>query len=106
MTQGVGVVLVRDAPESDRPSVEDMNVEMTSGPEPLVFSSLLPLSRLQTELSDDRAGHRGVGVAIWLAAAAVTLIGFLWTRHDLPEPRPGCWSMRFMLVHDTFHSRL
>jgi uncharacterized membrane protein YdbT with pleckstrin-like domain len=46
-----------------------------------------------------------VGVATWLAAAAVTLVGFFWTRHDLPEPRPGCWSMRFMLIHDTFHFR-
>jgi hypothetical protein len=46
-----------------------------------------------------------VGVVIWLAAAAVTLIGFLWTRHDLPEPRPGYWSMRLMLIHDTFHSQ-
>ncbi len=45
------------------------------------------------------------GVAIWLAAAAVTLIGFLWSRHDLPEPRPGYWSMRFMLIQDTFPSR-
>ncbi|MFZ0250141.1 MAG: hypothetical protein WAL61_09360 [Acidimicrobiales bacterium] len=45
------------------------------------------------------------GVSIWVAAVAVTLIGFFWTRHDLPEPRPGYWSMRFMLIRDTFHSR-
>ena len=46
----------------------------------------------------------GVGVIIWLAAAAVTLTGFFWARHELPEPRPGYWSMRFMLIHDTIHA--
>jgi hypothetical protein len=45
-----------------------------------------------------------VGVIIWLAAA-VTLAGFFWSRHELPEPRPGYWSMRFMLINDTVHSR-
>jgi len=45
------------------------------------------------------------GVIIWLAAAAVTLAGFFWSRHDLPEPRPGYWSMRFMLIHDTVRAR-
>ena len=47
----------------------------------------------------------GVGVMIWLAAAAVTLTGVLWSRHELPEPRPGLWSMRFMLIHDTVRAR-
>jgi len=46
-----------------------------------------------------------VGVIIWLAAATVTLAGFFWSRHDLPEPRPGYWSMRFMLIHDTVHAQ-
>jgi len=46
-----------------------------------------------------------VGVIIWLATAAVTLTGFIWARHELPEPRPGYWSMRFMLIHDTVHAR-
>ena len=46
-----------------------------------------------------------VGVIIWLAAAGVTLTGFLWSRHELPEPRPGFWSMRFMIIHDTVHAR-
>jgi hypothetical protein len=45
------------------------------------------------------------GVIIWLAAEAVTLTGFFWSRHELPEPRPGYWSMRFMLIHDTVHAR-
>jgi hypothetical protein len=45
------------------------------------------------------------GVIIWLAAAAVTLAGFLWSRHELPAPRPGYWSMRFTLIHDTVHAR-
>ncbi len=46
-----------------------------------------------------------VGVIIWLAAAVVTLAGFFWSRHELPEPRPGYWSMRFMLIRDTVHVR-
>jgi hypothetical protein len=45
------------------------------------------------------------GVIIWLAAAATTLTGFFWSRHELCEPRPGWWSMRFMLVHDTVRPR-
>jgi hypothetical protein len=46
-----------------------------------------------------------VGVIMWLAAEAVTLAGFLWSGHELPEPRPGYWSMRFMLIHDTVHAQ-
>jgi hypothetical protein len=46
-----------------------------------------------------------VGLLAWLAAAAVTLAGFFWSRQELSEPRPGYWSMRFMLIHDTFHVR-
>jgi hypothetical protein len=45
------------------------------------------------------------GVIIWLATAAVTLGGFFWSRHELPEPRPGLWSMRFMLIHDTVRAQ-
>jgi len=43
----------------------------------------------------------GVGLIIWLVAAAVTLTGFFWARSDLPEPRPGYWSMRLLLIRDT-----
>jgi hypothetical protein len=46
-----------------------------------------------------------IGVIIWLASAIVTLAGFFRSRHELPEPRPGYWSMRFMLIHDTVHAR-
>ncbi len=46
-----------------------------------------------------------IGLFIWLAAAAVTLAGFFWSRHELPEPRPGYWSMRLMLIHDTVHAQ-
>ncbi|HLN41507.1 MAG TPA: hypothetical protein VK215_03580 [Acidimicrobiales bacterium] len=46
-----------------------------------------------------------VGVFIWLAAEAVTLAGFFSSRHELPEPRPGYWSMRLMLIHDTVHAK-
>jgi hypothetical protein len=44
------------------------------------------------------------GVLLWLAAAAVTLTGFFLARQELPEPRPGWWSMRFMLIRDTVHA--
>jgi hypothetical protein len=71
-----------------------------------------------------RVGYVGLAVAIaglivmslgstpWVLAvgeiillAAVTLAGFFWSRHELPEPRPGYWSMRFMLIHDTVHAQ-
>lgn len=45
----------------------------------------------------------GVGVLLWLASAAVTLTGVFLARHELPEPRPGLWRMRFILIHDTVH---
>jgi hypothetical protein len=44
-----------------------------------------------------------VGMVIWLSAAAVTLTGFFWTRQSLPQPRPGYWKMRLMLISDTVH---
>jgi hypothetical protein len=43
-------------------------------------------------------------VITWLASAAVALTGFFWARHELPEPRPGYWSLRFTLIHDTIHA--
>jgi hypothetical protein len=46
-----------------------------------------------------------VGVIIWLAAAVVTVTGVVRARHELPEPRPGYWPLRFMLIHDTVHAR-
>ncbi|HTZ05557.1 MAG TPA: hypothetical protein VMB53_07360 [Gaiellaceae bacterium] len=46
-----------------------------------------------------------VGVIFWLAAAAVMVIGFLRARQELPEPRPGFWAIRCMLLHDTVHAR-
>jgi len=45
------------------------------------------------------------GVITWLATVPVTLAGFLWTRRELPEPRPSLWSMRLMLVRDSVHPR-
>ena len=47
----------------------------------------------------------GVGEIGWLIAVVVALGGFFWARHLLPKPRPGLWSMRFMLIHDTVHAR-
>jgi hypothetical protein len=46
-----------------------------------------------------------VGLIFWLAAAAVMVTGFLRARHELAEPRPGFWSIRSMLLHDTVHAR-
>jgi hypothetical protein len=46
-----------------------------------------------------------VGVIMWLAASAVTMTGFFLAWRDLAEPRPGFWSMRFMLIRDTVHGR-
>jgi hypothetical protein len=46
-----------------------------------------------------------VGVVLWLAAAAVMVTGFLRARRQLPEPRPGFWSIRAMLLYDTVHAR-
>ncbi len=46
-----------------------------------------------------------IGVMIWLGSAAVTLVGFFRSRHELAEPRPGYWPMRFVLINDTVHAR-
>ncbi len=46
-----------------------------------------------------------VGVVGWLVAAVVMTTGFVWARHLLAMPRPGFWSMRLMLIHDTAHTR-
>jgi hypothetical protein len=46
-----------------------------------------------------------VGMFIWLAAAPITVAGVFWSRHELPDPRPGLWSMRFMLIHDTVRAQ-
>jgi hypothetical protein len=45
------------------------------------------------------------GVVVWLAMAAVTLAGVFRARSQLPEPRPGLWTIRFMLINDTVHAR-
>jgi hypothetical protein len=50
-------------------------------------------------------GVLAVGVIIWLGAAVVMVAGFLRTLHEIPEPRPGFWAMRFNLIHDTIHAR-
>jgi hypothetical protein len=46
-----------------------------------------------------------VGVVIWLACAVVTVTGVVLARRELPEPRPGYWPMRFMIIHDAVHAR-
>jgi hypothetical protein len=47
----------------------------------------------------------GAGVVVWLAMAAVTLTGVFRARAQLPEPRPGLWAIRFMLIRDTVRAR-
>jgi len=44
------------------------------------------------------------GVIGWLGAAVVTVAGVLRARRELSDPRPGLWSMRFMLIRDTVHA--
>jgi hypothetical protein len=46
-----------------------------------------------------------IGVIGWLVAAAITLTGVFRARRELPEPRPGFWPLRWMLLHDTVHAR-
>ena len=46
------------------------------------------------------------GVIFWLVCAVVIATGFLLTLHDLPEPRPGFWSMRWMIIHDAVGLRV
>jgi hypothetical protein len=46
-----------------------------------------------------------VGVIIWIAAAALTLTGAFWARHELSGQRPGLWAMRFMLIRDTVRGK-
>jgi hypothetical protein len=46
-----------------------------------------------------------VGVVIWFACAIVTVTGVVRARRELPEPRPGYWPMRFMIIHDATHPR-
>ncbi len=62
------------------------------------------LAGLVVMLSGSTPWILAAGVIGWLAAAAVTLTGFLRARRELPNPRPGYWSMRLMLVHDTVHA--
>jgi hypothetical protein len=45
-----------------------------------------------------------IGIILWLIAAAVTLTGVLSARHELPEPRPGFWPLRWMIIHDSVHA--
>jgi len=45
------------------------------------------------------------GVLLWLTTAVITMTGFFWARQELPAPRPGYWSMRFMLIRDSVRAR-
>jgi hypothetical protein len=65
---------------------------------------VVTLAGLIVMLSGSTPWVLAAGVIAWLGAAAVTLVGFVRARNGLPEPRPGFWSMRFMLLHDTVHA--
>jgi hypothetical protein len=45
------------------------------------------------------------GSIVSIATAGVTLTGFFWARRELPDPRPGYWSMRLVLIRDTVHAQ-
>ncbi len=62
------------------------------------------MAGLIVTLSGSTPWVRAVGVIIWLGTVVVTLTGFLWAKHKLSEPRPTLWSMRVMLIHDSFHA--
>ena len=59
---------------------------------------------LITTLSGSTPWVLAVGMICWLSAAAVMVTGFLRARQELPEPRPGFWSIRSMLLYDTVHA--
>ena len=63
------------------------------------------LAGLIVELSGSTPWVLAAGVIGWLAAAVVLAVGFVLALHQLPEPRPGFWSMRRTLIHDTVHAR-
>lgn len=65
------------------------------------FGLAIAIVGLVVMLSGSTPWVLAAGAVIWLATAAVTLPGFLLARHELPQPRPGFWSMRFMLIRDT-----
>ena len=69
------------------------------------FGLVVGLVGLIVLLSGSTPWVLAVGVIIWLATAVVTVTGVVRARHELPEPRPGLWPMRFMLIHDTVHPR-
>ena len=66
---------------------------------------IVVVAGLIATLSGSTAWVLGVGVIFWLGAAAVTATGFQLARQELPEPRPGFWSIRSMLIHDSVHAR-
>lgn len=43
-----------------------------------------------------------IGVVGWVIAGAITVTGMVRAHADLPEPRPGLWPLRFMLLRDVF----
>ena len=45
------------------------------------------------------------GVVTWLVAGAVAVAGVVEARRDLPEPQPGLWELRLLLVRDTVRAR-
>lgn len=69
------------------------------------FGLVVGIAGLIVTLSGSTPWVLVAGLTIWIVSAAVTLTGFFWARHALSGPRPGLWSMRFMLIHDSVHAR-
>jgi hypothetical protein len=45
-----------------------------------------------------------IGVIAWLVAAITTAAEFMKARNELTGSKPGFWSVRSMLLHDTMHA--
>jgi hypothetical protein len=45
-----------------------------------------------------------IGVIAWLVSAITTAVQFMTARSELSGARPGFWSARSLLLHDTFHA--
>ncbi len=66
---------------------------------------VVAITGLVLTLSGSTPWVLAAGLIVWIASAGVTSAGFFWARHGLPDPRPGYWSMRLMLIRDTVHAQ-
>lgn len=66
---------------------------------------VVAIAGLAVMLSGSTPWILAVGVFVWLASAAAALTGVFWARQELEESKPGLWSTRLMLIHDTVRPR-